>query len=155
MKAAIALSTIVLLAGCISPSETPEKLVARIGADVIVKDAFQTHLSFVATHNAKGIPVDYHARIPSDVWVGTIHNLAPAYVYYAGSGINMVVVLKSGHNTEEGLYIVPMYSSGLALSKNGFSLSAAPFERGNIYTFKRDLKQKVDDTGAKRAEASP
>ena len=154
MKTIITVFVVVLLAGCVSSIETSEELVARIGADVLAKDAVHTHMNFVSKYNAKGTPVDYDARVPPEVWVGTIKDLAPVHVYYGGVGINMAIALKLDHDTEEGLYIVPNYSSGLAEDQNGFSgfsLSSQPFQggfpHGSIYTFTRDLKQ---NTGVER-----
>lgn len=145
MKTTLAVSILVLLAGCIRSSETPEERVARIGANVLAKDAVRTHMDFVAMHNAKGIPVDYDARIPAENWVGAIKDLAPAYVYYDDAGINMAIVLMSDHDTEEGIYVVPGYSSGSAENPNGISLSSKPVPGGSpygsVYTFTRDLKQ--------------
>ena len=147
MKTTLAMFVFVLLAGCSSLSDPPKDLVPRIGADVLARDAFSMHTNFVATYNAKGIPADYNARIPPEEWVGAIKDLTPVYIYYTGVGINMAIVLKLDQDTEEGIYIVPNYSSGLAADQNGvsgFSLSSEPFQggfpHGSTYTFTRDLK---------------
>jgi hypothetical protein len=144
LKTIITAFIVVLLAGCGSSVEKPKALVARIGADVLARDAIRTHLDFVTMQKAKGIPVDYDAHIPPEVWIGAIKDLTPVCVYYGGIGINIVVALKSDSDLEEGLYIVPYYSSSQPEDKGGFTLSSEPFQggfpHGSIYTFTRDWK---------------
>jgi hypothetical protein len=133
MKTIIILLGHISLAGCASSHESSEELVARIGHDLLAKDALLTYKDYVAFNNAKETPAENEDRIPSELWVGSIQDLSPEYVYL--SGTNIVVVLKASRETEEGLYIVPPISSYVS-SDQGFVRSAVPQQRGFLHTYK-------------------
>ena len=112
---------LLLLAAVLSPGwahaagpsqpETPAAAVTRIGAKVLVKQAWETQVRLVrATRSTEG-------DVPQEFWGEAIKELKPVRVYM--HNVNVVVVLRASGPTEEGLYIYIPISSYIPMTGDG------------------------------------